>query len=123
MAQRGRKSTASLGVVPVAIRQPRLPVPDALPPAVQGHFRSIVGNSPAAMFVPSDAPLIRRLAEARAWLDAPELDLQEFSRLIKIELALCRALRLVPSARVHKDAAGRMHDKARNDDMTKPWEG
>jgi hypothetical protein len=103
-----RESASAKSVNVVAIRQPRLRVPEGLPPAIRDAFAAIVGDHPADAFRPGDGPLVLRLSEVRAMLANPKVALPDYLQLVRAELALCRSLRICPSARMHARTAGRM---------------
>ncbi len=120
MASKGRKSAASLAVVPTS-SVGRIRPPAGLPESVKDVFADIVASMPADHFIRADAPLLveystmiitaRQAAEAMnqeglvvGGRPSPWLTVQEKAQ--RMITALSLRLRLCPQGRVSAAKAG-----------------
>jgi hypothetical protein len=128
MRQRGRKSTASLSVVPISIDAQRPAPPSNLNKPQADLWRSIVADMPAGWFRSGDALLTMfcRHADTGNWLskliDAEPRDLANLQRLDRLLAmraretqmvsSLATRMRLTQQARISPRSAGRAVDNA-----------
>ena len=114
MGIRGPTLTADLSVVDITTI-PRIRPPASLSPAEAKTFAAIIAMAPADHFAPSDAPIVAVYAQAillnqHSFKQIGEGDLEAFpvwEKSSRVMGAIATKLRLVPSARIHPETAGR----------------
>lgn len=131
MAERGKKSVASLAVV--ALKARRLKLPDDLPPGQRAMLQALIDSKPADFFARADLPLLVLLARHSERADRLEAEVQALEpgdlvglkwlaplceRETKAVVSILRTLRLTPQARYRPDSA-RLHAKS---GAPRPWE-
>lgn len=140
MAQRGRKSAASLAVVAPGIGAPRALPPAGLTPAARVVWLETVNAKPAEWFGPEHIPILeaycRHVVTARALADqieefdpewlADEDGLKRYDRLLAMHVRetgrvneFARAMRLTQQSIYRADKAATLERKARS---AKPWQ-
>lgn len=142
--KRGRKSADELGTRPVLAFSRRLPEPPAGMTAPEAAIWHTVVASPAgSMIDASNYALLAQFCREVALADIvaelvhefrPEWvrtdgGLERLDRLLKMQercsrtvASLSGKLRLSPSARVHKDTAGRLMANQGDTDRRRPWD-
>ena len=141
MKSRGRKSSAELAVVPVALAVRRPPPPGDLTERQAQVWRDTVATMPAGWFNRSHTPLlvsycrhVCRAADLEKVLRetmAPGSDatVDDADRLLKMAeretraiTACARSLRLTIQSQMHARTAGRAADNSGLWERPKPWE-
>jgi hypothetical protein len=140
MKSRGRKSAASLGVVPVSIEARRPPPPDNLSEGAAQVWRDTVVSMPGGWFDRVHEPLLvaycrhvvtaerlTQLAESHL-LKQSEISLEDMDRLLRMReresraVVMCaRTMRLTQQAQMHPRTAGRAVERSGGSGR-KPWE-
>lgn len=140
MAQRGRKSAASLAVVPVAVGAPRALPPATLTPAQRCVWLETVNAKPSEWFGPEHVPVLeaycRHVVTARGlaqqiedfdpeWLKDDD-GLRRYDRLLSMHVRetgrvneFARAMRLTQQAIYRADKAATLSNRGR---AAKPWQ-
>ncbi len=140
MNQRGRKSAASLAVVPTQVGAPRALPPAGLTPAQRVVWLEAVNAKPSEWFGPEHVPVLeaycrhvvtgRALAELIEKFDPEWLNdddgLKRYDRLLAMHTRetgrvneLARAMRLTQQAIYRADKAATLSKKGR---ASKPWQ-
>ena len=124
-----RKSSASLGVVPLDAKRsrPRLAPSEGAPEDVVVIFRQILASAPAEQFKVGDAPLVEAYAQAISLARQAALEIATNGAVIggrpspwihcqekahRAIAALAMRLRLSPQHRADSRSAGRKADQA-----------
>ena len=108
-AKRGRKSKAELEVIrpgELLERTPRILPPERMDDQAREVWFDLVNACEAAHFRDSDGPLLQRYCETIVAIPLSK-DTEEFCKLVRVQLALARALRLCPSSRIDPKTLGR----------------
>jgi hypothetical protein len=114
--QRGRKSSASLSILPIESRTIPIQPPASIENTAEGRlFIEIVASLPADHFRKCDIPLLQQFC--RATLIAEKAaDVQQFTQMARLLAVLASKLRICPSARKRIAEAPQVQ-------TPKPWLG
>jgi hypothetical protein len=128
MKHRGRRSSASLSVVPIDVSRERPPPPKHLTPDQREVWRDIVESTPAGWFATEDQLLVaycRSICTSRYIAKLineikpsfEHRDLKRWDKLLRMQdredrliCSLATKMRLTQQARMHARSAGRAFD-------------
>jgi hypothetical protein len=119
MAQRGRKSAASL-LIDSGFEPPRLTAPAGLNAKENALFSRIVNASEARHFRSNEVELLVSYVQTVLWVrDAVRRkEIVEWEKAVRVQLSLAMRLRLAPSTRLDPKTVNRFQVN----DQRPPWD-
>jgi hypothetical protein len=120
MGKRGRRSAASLELPDIIGKRPRLTAPAYLSDAEKVAFDEVIASVSDGHFVRSDLPVIVSFVQATELAKSLAQDPEarpEWCNVVKLQLALARALRLT----VHSRATPRTITRNLPNEGPRPW--